>query len=410
MKILVFAHRLEVGGTQVNAIELAAELRDKYGHEPVLFATPGPMVELATAKGLRFLPAPEARWNPSWARMRALREAIRREKPDLVHAWDWPQCLDAYYGVHLTQGVPLLVTVMSMAVPRLVPRAVLTTFGTPELVDQARAAGRSRLGLLLPPVDVHHNAPDAAKGKEFRAAHGFDPDEILLVTVSRLVEHLKLEALHRTVRAMTVLGRETPLRLVIVGDGTARANLERLAAETNAALGRPAVVLTGALVDPRPAYAAADVVIGMGGSSLRALAFAKPTVVVGEQGFVSAFTPETADHFLYTGMYGLGDGDEGNVRLVAELRKVVEQPDQLAGLGEFSRDFILRNYSLESVTRGLDALCREAAGGRTSVRVRAVDGARTALVRVGGSAVPAGVRRRVGRLVPGGSRRSPTAS
>src|SRR4051794_13386905 len=135
MKILVFAHRLEVGGTQVNAIELAAELRDAYGHEPILFATPGPMVELATAKGLRFVPAPDATRHPSWARMRALRETVRRERPDLVHAWDWPQCLDAYYGVHLAQAVPLLVTVMSMAVPRLIPRAVLTTFGTPELVD-----------------------------------------------------------------------------------------------------------------------------------------------------------------------------------------------------------------------------------------------------------------------------------
>ena len=41
-------------------------------------------------------------------------------------------------------------------------------------------------------------------------------------------------------------------------------------------LGRDAVVLTGAMLDPRPAYAAADVVIGMGGSSLRGMASASP--------------------------------------------------------------------------------------------------------------------------------------
>lgn len=399
MKVLVFAHRLEVGGTQVNAIELAAELRDAHGHDPVLFATPGPMVELATAKGLRFLPAPEASWSPSWARMRALREAVRREKPDLVHAWDWPQCLDAYYGVHLTRAVPLLVTVMSMAVPRLIPRAVLTTFGTPELVDAARSAGRDRLGLLLPPVDVHHNAPDAASGGEFRARYGLAPDDTVLVTVSRLVEHLKLEGLRRTVRAMAVLGRETPrLRFVIVGDGTARQSLEHLAEQTNTALGRPAVVLTGALVDPRPAYAAADVVAGMGGSSLRALAFAKPTIVVGEQGFVSAFTPETAEKFRYQGMYGLGDGDEGDHRLIAELRRIVGAPERFGRLGAFSRDFVVRHYSLESVTRQLDGLCRDVAADRPALRVRATDGVRTAAVRVAGSAVPQTLRERIGRL------------
>ncbi|GAA1789009.1 glycosyltransferase family 4 protein [Planosporangium flavigriseum] len=409
MKVLVFAHRLEVGGTQVNAIELAAALRDAHGHEPVLFATPGPMVELATDKGLRFIPAPDAGRHPSPARMRALRAAVRRESPDLVHAWDWPQCLDAYYGVHLTRAVPLLVTVMSMVVPRLIPRAVPTTFGTPELLDRARSAGRHRLGLLLPPVDVHQNAPGAVDGKEFRAAYGFDADDILLVTVSRLVEFLKLEGLRRTVRAMAVLGREIPpLRFAIVGDGPARRDLERLASETNDALGRPAVVLTGALVDPRPVYAAADVVVGMGGSSLRALAFAKPTVVVGEQGFASAFTPETADHFRYFGMYGLGDGDEDNAPLIAELRRIVSQPERFAPLGEFSRDFILRHYSLESVTEQLDMLCREAVAGRSPLRVRVADGVRTATVQVAGGVLPQGLRRQLTRLMTAGPPETPT--
>ncbi|MBK8185465.1 MAG: glycosyltransferase [Candidatus Competibacteraceae bacterium] len=91
MKILVYAHRLEVGGTQVNAIELATALRDLHGLEVVMFAQPGPMVRLIEEKGLCFLPAPDARFHPSLARMRALSDAVRREKPDLIHAWDWWQ-------------------------------------------------------------------------------------------------------------------------------------------------------------------------------------------------------------------------------------------------------------------------------------------------------------------------------
>ena len=38
MKILVFAHHLELGGTQTNAIELAAAVRDRHGHDVALFA------------------------------------------------------------------------------------------------------------------------------------------------------------------------------------------------------------------------------------------------------------------------------------------------------------------------------------------------------------------------------------
>jgi len=52
----------------------------------------------------------------------------------------------------------MIVTHMMMSLTRLLPKELPTTFGTPELVDQARAAGRRRVELVLPPVDVHLNA------------------------------------------------------------------------------------------------------------------------------------------------------------------------------------------------------------------------------------------------------------
>ena len=151
MKVLVFAHRLEVGGTQVNAIDLAAGLRDRHGFDVLLFATPGPMVQAAEAKGLRFIAAPDAYLHPSPARMRALRHLVRAEKPDLVHAWDWWQCIDAYYSVHLPMGIPMVVTDMMMDLTHLLPKQVWTTFGIPEVVDRARAAGWRKVELVSPP-------------------------------------------------------------------------------------------------------------------------------------------------------------------------------------------------------------------------------------------------------------------
>ncbi|MGE5764553.1 MAG: glycosyltransferase family 4 protein, partial [Mycobacterium leprae] len=161
MKVLVYAHRLELGGTQTNAIELTAQARDRFGLDVTLFATPGPAAELAAGKGLRLLPAPDGLRNPSLGRMRALRAAVDRERPDLLHVWDWPQCLDALYGVAMPTRVPILCTVMSMTLARFLPRRVSLTFGTEELVARARAVRRGPVELLETPVDTTANAPGA---------------------------------------------------------------------------------------------------------------------------------------------------------------------------------------------------------------------------------------------------------
>jgi hypothetical protein len=144
MKILVFLHELVLGGTTVNAIELAAALRDQHGHEVVFFATPGPLQQMVADHGLRLIPAPVVTRHPSPARMRALRQAIREEKPDLLHVWEtWPG-LDAYYAAHLPWGTPMVLTDMQMLLQRVLPKSLHITFGTPELVRQAQAAGHRR--------------------------------------------------------------------------------------------------------------------------------------------------------------------------------------------------------------------------------------------------------------------------
>jgi glycosyltransferase involved in cell wall biosynthesis len=377
--MLVFGHWLEVGGTQVNAIELSAALRDLYGHDVTYFATPGPMLDVVREHGLRFLPAPEAKVHPSPARMSELGRILRRERFDVVHAWDWWQCLDAYY-VTLAVGIPLAVTDMSMFLQRVLPKTLPTTFGTPELVDQARASGRHRVELLLPPVDIRRNAPAVVDPRAFRHRHGIADHEILLVAVSRLSTSMKAESLRRTIDVVRTLGRDIPLRLVIVGEGNGRAELEALAARADRELGRPAVALAGALLDPRPAYAAADLVVGMGGSSLRAMAFGKPTVVVGERGYSLPFGPETAKAIHYHGMYGLGDGDPGNERLAAQIRELAEHPERLPALGEFSRQFVVKHHALETVCARLDAFLGVAASEPPRLAVSAADGLRTAVV------------------------------
>jgi hypothetical protein len=383
MKVLVFAHSLEIGGTQVNAIELAAALRDVHKHDVLMFATPGPMLSAIEAKGLRFVPAPAASTHPSLARMRALRKVIRDERPDLIQAWDWPQCLDAFFDAHLLLRIPMVVTDQAMGVSRILPKTLPTTLGTPELADRARAAGRWPLEVIPPPVNIQSNAPGAVDPQAFREQFAIDPSHITLVTVSRLTRWMKSESVIRTIDVVGRLASTVPVRFLIVGDGGAREELVRLANKVNCAVGRDAVVLTGALVDPRPAYAAADIVIGMGASALRGMAFMKPVVIVGERGFCAPFDPSTADDFYYKGIYGLGDGDPRNQRLLEIINGLVQNPERFTTLGRFSREFVVQHFAVETIAARLDAFMRQTMSRPGKFHAAAVDGARTAAVLFG---------------------------
>ncbi|MGH2691139.1 MAG: glycosyltransferase family 4 protein, partial [Actinomycetota bacterium] len=284
MRILVYPNRLTVGGLQIIAIELAAAVRDR-GHEVVVFCGSGPLVQLIRERRLRFVAGDVPRRpRPSPRVMRALGRLVEREHIDLVHAHGTAAALEAFYGAHLLAGVPTVASHMtSIAIPRHLPTTIPLIVGTREIQEAAQPTRAGRVELLEPPVNTEEDHP-SVDGSAFRRAHGLDDGRLNVVVVSRLSPHLKQEGLERAIDAVASLAEEEPARLVIVGDGESRRVLAERADRVNRRLGWTAVVLAGELLDPRPAYAAADVVLGMGGSILRGMAFGKPAIVLGQGG------------------------------------------------------------------------------------------------------------------------------
>jgi glycosyltransferase involved in cell wall biosynthesis len=251
-------------------------------------------------------------------------------------------------------------------------RGLLDRRGTPGIVH-----------LIEPPVDTDANTP-AQPTAGFREAFGLVDDQIDLVIVSRLVPELKLEGILTAIDVVAALAAELPLRLVIVGDGPSRGEVEQRAAAANAAAGRRIVVVTGQLDDPRPAYASADIALGMGGSALRSLAFGKPLIVQGERGFFELLTPESSPVFLSQGWYGVGGrGAEG---LAAILRELAADRARREDLGRFGRNLVTERFSLERAALVQEGIYREimtAAPGGLAVRRDAL----TSVVRVAGHKV-----------------------
>lgn len=361
MKILVYPHTMEIGGSQLNAVELAGAVRDR-GHEVVVFSEDGPLVDTVRSLGLPHVLRHDSLTTPDLGTSWHLRSIIAKRQIDIVHGYEWPPALEATAAVAGTRA-RVVATVLSMAVADFIPRSIPLVVGTQGILDRTRPTWRGPVHLIEPPIDTVANSPEHP-ADEFERAWPRAGVESQVVIVSRLANDVKLEGILTAVTAVGRLAATRSIRLVIVGDGLARSTVAAAAESVNTTTGLETVVLTGAMADPRGAYAAADVCVGMGGSALKAMSFAKPLVVQGEGGFFERLMPATAPTFLQQGWYGTArlTQDEAVARLAGLLGEILDEEDaeEDGAAGGFGRAIVEHRYSLAGAAVTLEQVYEEA--------------------------------------------------
>lgn len=366
MRILVYPHDLNMGGSQTNAIELAAAVKN-LGHDCIIFGRSGTLRDRIDDLGLEFIESPPPGHRPSVRVAKVLRDLAIERGIDVIHGYEWPPGLEALAATSRLPGVAAVCTVMSMAVAPFLPRTLPLVVGTLQISASEQSAGRQRLHVIEPPVDLDHNQPPpVAELTAFRRRWKLD-ERPLVVCVSRLATELKSEGILTAIDVAADLANVTPFQLLIVGDGAARPAIEAAAQRVNRLTGTNTIVVAGELADPRAAYAAADVTIGMGGSALRSLAFAKPLVVQGEKGYFATLNPETVDDFRWQGWYGVGqDARNGRTRLAAQLGPLLTDATARRELGTFGRK-VVEAYSLDRAAERQIGVYRDAVADETHV-------------------------------------------
>jgi glycosyltransferase involved in cell wall biosynthesis len=350
VRVLVCPARMEIGGSQSNAVELARGVAD-LGHEVTLFGPDGPLVAVVADLGLDYVVAPVEQSWPSRRNIAALRSHLRARPVDVLHGYEWGPTVDLAFGPHLTAGIPLLTTVLSMSVPDFLPRHCPLIVGTAQLAEQ-HAGDFTRVSLMEPPIDTVRNAPRDTVAA--RRRFGIRPDEMVLTVVGRLVPDLeKVQGVLAAIGAVDALAGARPVRLLVVGDGPGLPDVRARAVSVNARHQRDVVTVTGSLLDPRDAYEAADIVLGMGSSALKGLAFGKPLVVQGAAGFWRLAEPATSAAFLREGWYGRNGA--GVPDLLAALGPVLDDAARRRYLGSFGRELVVDRFSLTAASGNLEA-------------------------------------------------------
>ncbi|TQS91535.1 glycosyltransferase [Arthrobacter sp. TS-15] len=368
MRLLVYPHELAMGGSQINAIELAAAVRD-LGHEVVVFATPGVLLDKVGELGLDFLEAPARRHSVDPGTVRRLIQAVDQRGIDLIHSYEWAPSLDAFFGPALLRGTPQVMTVLSMDVPGFLPRNVPLIVGTKGLADE-QSKVRPFVHLMEPPVDTDFNASRGTLPA--RRQLGIEDHALVVAVVGRLTSDLgKVQGVLSAISVVDRIAEKYPAMLIVAGDGPGLQEVRSSASAVNLRHGRVVIRVEGLVLDPRMIYDAADVILGMGSSALRGMSFRKPVVVQGADGFWCLCTPGTTARFLQDGLYGHGiqeDLERTLAGLLADRRLRI-------ALGAHGRTLVEENFSLGAAARRMMAVYeygdrRKPRSGRTADYLR----------------------------------------
>jgi glycosyltransferase involved in cell wall biosynthesis len=375
MRILVYPHELAMGGSQINALELAGAVRD-LGHEVVVFATDGVLREKVRDLRLDFVEAPPRKHAVDPMTIRRLTETVKERNIDLVHSYEWFPCVDVAFGPALFCKTPAVMTVMSMDVPDFLPRHMPLIVGTHALAAQ-ETRKRNGVHVVEPPVDTSHHRP--VNMQESRRQLRIPSERLVISIVGRLTTDLeKLEGVLAAIVVVDRLAHELPVTLVVAGGGEGLSQVQAAAEDVNQKHGCEVVRVQGNVTDPRPVYDAADVVLGMGSSALRGMAYGKPLVVQGTAGFWRLSHPTTEKQFLQDGWFGLGAGGNGADELERILRVLAADATLRSTLSCYGRRLVEERFSLEQAARRLISIYANASSNGQPARIRHASLVRTA--------------------------------
>lgn len=369
-RVLIHVNNLGLGGTQINAVDLAAATTE-FGFESVVVGpehtlpAEGPsLVDVAAARRVRLdtydRKSLKIRGATTLTGAHTLSRLASRHRADIVHVYSTGFNRAAYWGPCLFGTRPLVITVYEMEIDTAVQERASLIVGTKYLHEEQEARP-GPTELISPPVDLDRDNPDVVSGATFRAAHNVTSEQTAVVIVSRLDEEMKSFTVEVAMRAADALSHPAVV-LVVVGTGTAAERLNRQAAAINSRQGRQAVIMAGPASDPRAAYSAADVVIGMGGSAARGLAFGKPLIVSGELGQFRTFRPGNAAALYRNSFWSNVPSANADEELLGCLRPLLDSEKLREELGRFGRIFAAENFGLRTMARKLSRVYKSAAG------------------------------------------------
>lgn len=368
---------LRAGGAERQVLALSSRLpRDRFQVELLALIGAGPLDDQAEAAGIaiRNIGSRPLSTSPVVTRVLGRSSKIltyariaRRERYDIIDAWIYPAdviagltriatrtsvVISGQRNLDLHRGFGPMGGMIDRVMDRLTDAVVANSAAAAAFAERWHSVSPGKLRIIRNGVELIDPVSEPER-RALRLALGATDDDIVLGSVANFSEVKRHELLIDAFSALA--GSRSNVRLVLVGDGTLRATIERQITSLRL---ESKVRVHGTAVDTRTLYCAFDILVhasrseGMPNAVLEAAAAGLPIVATAAGG---------SGEIVLDGKTGLLVPIDDMGALVEAMTRLVDDEDLGQRLGAAARHHVATTFGMDRFVRGFSDLYEELA-------------------------------------------------
>jgi len=353
-RILMTLTRFDIGGAETHVLELSLELK-RMGYYVVVASNGGVYEKNLHEAGIKHYRVPMHSKRPFEVKksLKLLSDIIKNEKIEIVHAHGR---IPAFLcGVLKKRMAFTFVTTAHWVFDTSHGLKYITNWGEKVIAVSEDIKSYLMDNYRTNPTDIYVtiNGIDTEKFSEnvdvsdIMEEFSLEPKTKKIVYISRMDADRAEVAFHLTEIVPELVKINPDIEIVIVGDGNVFDELKNKVDATNESLEKRYITLTGGRTDVYKFAALSDIFVGVSRSALEAMACKKPVIVAGNEGYLGIFDEDKLVPAIDTNFCCRGLIASSPEILLNDLKTLLtNNEEENTRLGEFSRNIILKNYSL----------------------------------------------------------------
>jgi glycosyltransferase involved in cell wall biosynthesis len=361
MNIGAFACRYGMGGSQNSTITLCNALAQR-GHSVTLycpakqmFSYVRPQVDVCDIPVNEFEPFHFR--NVSISNAMTVAGEVKRREHDILLSFNHASLI-MLMPVILTAGIPCVHYVLGPIAPlvlRLHRGAIVANSEeTRDILANALSRSREDIAVVRGRVSVDVLENELRKAQSTNPYN--PPAGIRQIGMMSRLDSEQIEGIYQAIDAIAILAQaRRDFRLLLAGAGDHLPQIRVAIEKMNNNAGREVAKAVGYVGAVGHFIQAAEICTGIGRCAFEAMAFGKPTLIVGQHGYAGTVLPNEIDELAYFNFSGRNIKKVQPPNVLAErLNMMLDNPELLSESGLFAKSYYRDNLDVHVGAKQLD--------------------------------------------------------